>query len=79
VSNLISLKLVVLVPTPDHGYSTSSFHVGYRVLDLEFKVGDREKTLTVAVWYPTAQLPKKHFDRLALQNVFICLKHFHEK
>ena len=40
--------------------SSSRFHVGYRVLDLEFKDGDKEKTLTVAVWYPTAQLPKKH-------------------
>jgi predicted dienelactone hydrolase len=30
------------------------------VLDLEFRGGDKETTLTVAVWYPTAQLPKKH-------------------
>ena len=40
--------------------SSSLFHVGYRVLDVEFKDDDKEKTLTVAVWYPTAQLPKKH-------------------
>ncbi len=42
------------------GQSSSRFHVGYTVLDLEFKDGNRKKTLTVAVWYPTAQLPRKH-------------------
>jgi predicted dienelactone hydrolase len=35
------------------------FHVGFRILDLEIKDGGEVKTLTVAVWYPTARLPKK--------------------
>lgn len=32
---------------------THFFNVGYRVLDLEYEEGAHNKTLTVAVWYPT--------------------------
>jgi len=40
--------------------SSSRYNVGYRVVDLEFKEGDPAKILTVAVWYPTAQRPRKY-------------------
>lgn len=42
------------------GQAPPAFHVGYRVLDLEYKQDGLEKTLTVAVWYPTAALPKPY-------------------
>lgn len=36
------------------------FRVGYKVLNWKIIEGDQEKNLTVAVWYPTAELPSKH-------------------
>lgn len=36
------------------------FNVGYRVLDFKYRSGGQDKTLTVAVWYPTAANPKSH-------------------
>ncbi|MEE4354531.1 MAG: hypothetical protein V2J25_16855 [Desulfatiglans sp.] len=36
------------------------FNVGYRVLDFKSQKGGSIKTLTVAVWYPTAREPKPH-------------------
>jgi predicted dienelactone hydrolase len=36
------------------------FNVGYRVLDLKYRKDKQEKTLTVAVWYPTAAESKPH-------------------
>ena len=36
------------------------FNVGYRVLDLKYRKDEQEKTLTVAVWYPTAAEPSSH-------------------
>jgi predicted dienelactone hydrolase len=36
------------------------FNVGYRVLDLRSGAGKNSKTLTVAVWYPTAATPGRH-------------------
>jgi hypothetical protein len=36
------------------------FHVGYRVLDFEYRKDGLEKFLTVAVWYPTAAKPGPH-------------------
>jgi predicted dienelactone hydrolase len=38
----------------------SLFNVGYQVLDLKYRKDGQEKTLTVAVWYPTAIRPKPH-------------------
>jgi predicted dienelactone hydrolase len=38
----------------------SCFHVGYRVLDLKYKGKAGERTITVAVWYPTSKLPRPH-------------------
>lgn len=38
----------------------SRFNVGYRIIDLQYRTGKEEKTLTVAVWYPTASPPKLH-------------------
>ncbi|CAB1081736.1 hypothetical protein D1AOALGA4SA_9381 [Olavius algarvensis Delta 1 endosymbiont] len=36
------------------------FNVGYRVLDFNYQEGKREKTIAVAVWYPTAAKPRPH-------------------
>ena len=36
------------------------YHVGYRILDFPFQKDGQEKTLTVAVWYPTAAEPGSH-------------------
>lgn len=36
------------------------FHVGYQVLDLRYQKDGLAQTLTVAVWYPTAERPKLH-------------------
>ena len=36
------------------------FNVGYRVLDLNLQDGNRNKTLTVAVWYPTSESPQSY-------------------
>ena len=36
------------------------FNVGYQVLDLKYQKAGDEKTLTVAVWYPTVAPPKLH-------------------
>lgn len=36
------------------------FNVGYRIIDLQYRIGEEQKTLTVAVWYPTASPPKPH-------------------
>lgn len=36
------------------------FNVGYQTLDLKYRKDGQEQTLTVAVWYPTAEHPKKH-------------------
>jgi predicted dienelactone hydrolase len=41
-------------------HAGNRFHVGYRILDLEIEDGSEAKALTVAVWYPTAQLPSKY-------------------
>ncbi len=37
--------------------SHAAFNVGYTIMDIPFPNGDREKTLTIAVWYPTAAKP----------------------
>jgi predicted dienelactone hydrolase len=36
------------------------FSVGYQILDLKYQKDGREKTLTVAVWYPTPAQPESH-------------------
>jgi predicted dienelactone hydrolase len=36
------------------------FHVGYRVLDFKYRSAGKERTLTVAVWYPTSKLTKPY-------------------
>ena len=38
----------------------STFNVGYRVVDFKYRKDKQEKTLTVAVWYPTAAEPSPH-------------------
>ncbi|HTP64129.1 MAG TPA: hypothetical protein VMJ66_01970 [Geobacteraceae bacterium] len=40
--------------------SRPPFNVGFRVIDLQYQQDGVEKTLTVAVWYPTATQPKTH-------------------
>lgn len=35
-------------------------NVGYTVLDFKYQSGGKEKTITVAVWYPTAVAPSRH-------------------
>ncbi len=35
-------------------------NVGYTVLDFTYPSGGKEKTITVAVWYPTAAAPSRH-------------------
>lgn len=42
-------------PHGEHAVSGKRYNVGYTVLDFPCPDGGREKTLTVAVWYPTAQ------------------------
>lgn len=42
------------------GASQPQFNVGYQVLDLKYRKDGQEQTLTVAVWYPTAEQPKLH-------------------
>lgn len=52
------LTIAGVLPVPARADSSSpQFHVGYQVMDIPFPQGDREKILTVAVWYPTAQQP----------------------
>jgi predicted dienelactone hydrolase len=68
VFGLICLGLVVIYcsgcaasgSNKKNVHASNRFHVGYRILDLEFKEGGEVKTLTVAVWYPTDQLPEKY-------------------
>ncbi len=36
------------------------YNVGYQVIDLAFRKDGEDKTLTVAVWYPTAAQPKTY-------------------
>ncbi len=36
------------------------FHVGYKVLDFQYQKDGQVKTLTVAIWYPTASKPLPH-------------------
>lgn len=43
-------------PAPPPG----RFHVGYTVLDFSYPNAGKEKTLTVAIWYPTAERPKPY-------------------
>jgi predicted dienelactone hydrolase len=45
---------------PAEAGSGSCFNVGYRVLDFSYRSGGQEKTVTVAVWYPTAASPKPY-------------------
>ena len=44
----------------DKAQSADRFYVGYKVLDLKYRAADMEKTLTAAVWYPTAATPKQY-------------------
>lgn len=46
--------------TQENGLSQRSFNVGYRVLDLKGRLNGSEKTLAVAVWYPTAAPANPH-------------------
>jgi predicted dienelactone hydrolase len=57
------LVLGILSSTPIEARGatfTPHFKVGYQVLDLTYQKDAAEKTLTVAVWYPTATQPKPH-------------------
>jgi len=40
--------------------ASSPFNVGYRIIDIPNQKDGPEKTLTVAVWYPTAETPKPY-------------------
>ncbi len=40
--------------------SQESYNVGYTVLDLQYQSDGTSKTVTVAVWYPTAETPAKY-------------------
>jgi predicted dienelactone hydrolase len=42
------------------GLSAEDYNVGYRVLDFSYQRGDREITLTTAVWYPTRAEPARY-------------------
>jgi predicted dienelactone hydrolase len=44
----------------NEGASQPRFNVGYQVLDLKCRKDGQEQTLTVAVWYPTAEQPQWH-------------------
>ena len=46
--------------TAEDAPKTKIFHVGYQVLDFKYQSEGREKTLTVAVWYPTEAQPKTY-------------------
>jgi len=35
------------------------FHVGYRILDLKYQASEKERIVTIAVWYPTVTPPKR--------------------
>ena len=52
------LTIVGMLPAPARAGSNSpAFNVGYQVMDIPFQQNGREKVLTIAVWYPTAQKP----------------------
>jgi len=36
------------------------FNVGYRVIDLAYRSGRQDQTLTMAIWYPTAARPRPY-------------------
>ena len=38
--------------------TSNGFHVGYRILDLKYQVSEKERIITIAVWYPTVTPPK---------------------
>ena len=42
------------------GSTDSAFNVGYRVMNITYQIDGRQKTLTLAVWYPTADHPKPY-------------------
>lgn len=42
------------------GAAPSNFSVGFQVLDLSYRRGGQEQSLTVAIWYPTKAQPKVH-------------------
>ena len=55
-------NLFCTTPHPDTGKALAGnrFNVGYQTLDLKDRRGDKERTLTVAVWYPTTAVPKQY-------------------
>jgi predicted dienelactone hydrolase len=68
---VIACLLVVLLAVCNRGHVTGEpgkadapphrpFFVGYRILDFKYLNDGGEKTLTAAVWYPTAAQPGKH-------------------
>ena len=65
---LLSLCLIMLVNLScavsgfgsQDGFSAMQFNVGYRVIDLKYQIGEQEKILTVALWYPTVAQPKAY-------------------
>lgn len=47
-------------PQTEPAPPAARFHVGYKVLDFTYASAGKEKTLTVAVWYPTAEQPRPY-------------------
>ncbi len=56
---VIALHCIVLAGSGEVR-SGGSFNVGYTVLDFPHHSGKQNKTLTVAVWYPTESAPAHH-------------------
>ncbi len=48
-----------VLPASGQVHNNKEYNVGYTVLDLPYQ-GSKSKTLTVAVWYPTTEAPKKY-------------------
>lgn len=58
---LLACSLSGLVPGQSAQAAEAGFNVGYRILDLSYRLPDgTQKPLTVAVWYPTKAQPQKY-------------------
>jgi predicted dienelactone hydrolase len=57
---LQNILLLTLFTNAAYASPQETYNVGYTVIDFQFNSDDTLKTITVAVWYPTAASPKPY-------------------